>query len=226
MALHRMLQPGNAPLLRYSDHAEDRVMLGRQLATLLQPYRTSRALVLGLPADGVAVALGVAQALRLPLDVLIAREFVLPPYMAMQAGALSEGGGLCLNASVLRQPGVRLSTMWSEIMQTHHELEQLEATYRDGAPLSPVERRMVILVDDGISDGLLQLAALATLHRAHVRQCIVATPGGTKAALQRVRAATDLLISAQYIPTPGIGQRKLSDDEAATLLHTYQQLAR
>jgi len=145
--------------------------------------------------------------------------------MALRAGALSEGGGLCLNGSVLRLPGVRLSSMWSKVLHTHHDLELLQVIYRGSTPLITLERRIVIQVDDGVSDGLLQLAALATLHRAHARQCIVATPGGPKVALQRISHAADVLVPSEYLPPSGHALRKPDDDEIAALFHSYQQPA-
>lgn len=226
MLIQEMMETVSTPQFHATERVEDRILAGRQLAALLQPYRTSRALVLGLPPGGVVVACGVAQALRLPLDVLIAREFALQPYPTLGAGALSEGGGLCLNASVLRLPGVRLTNMWKEARRTYQELSTLTNAYRSGQPVSAIERRYIILVDDGMSNGLLQLAALAALRRAHARQCIIATPGGNEAALQRVAQAADLLIPAvdPRLHVPLHWQHSLDDDEAAFILHWHQYM--
>src|SRR5262245_51124264 len=84
-----------APLITCDDRYADRAAAGRQLAELLQRYRGSYAVVLALPPGGVAVAGELAHALRLPLDVLVARTFVIRAQPTLTAGALSEGGGLC-----------------------------------------------------------------------------------------------------------------------------------
>jgi hypothetical protein len=69
----------------------DRIAAGRQLAQLLLPDRDSRALVLALPPGGMLVAGAVAHALRLPLDVLVAREIAIRPYQALIAGGAERG---------------------------------------------------------------------------------------------------------------------------------------
>src|SRR5262249_12268470 len=101
-----LTQPGlqnviaRAPLIGSIEHYRDPIADGRQLAQLLLPNRVNRGLVLALPPGCVVVAGEVARVLRLPLDVLIVREIIIPPYPALVAGALSEGGGLCINQAL------------------------------------------------------------------------------------------------------------------------------
>jgi putative phosphoribosyl transferase len=223
MLTEALVPTGMSPA-NYVEGLEDRIQVGRKLAMLLQPYRSARALVLGLPPGGVAVAEGLSQALRLPLDVLVAREFALPPYPMLTVGALSEGAGLCLNAAVLRMPGMLWADMWEEARQVQQELAALIDLYRGGRPLPLIERRSIILVDDGIRTGLLQLATLAALRHGHVRQCIVVTAGGSEAAIRRVAGAADTLIHAggDRPPEPAQWRRPVTDEQAAALFHTCQ----
>jgi putative phosphoribosyl transferase len=173
----------------------DRFAAGRQLAERLQRYRGSRAMVLALPPGGVAVAQEVARMLRLPLDILVARELYVRPYPAVVAGALSEAGGLCLNRAALRLPGMSLQAVWREAEFVRDEIALLVERYRGGRSLPNYTRRPVILVDDGLGNGLVQLVALQTLRHFHPQQCIVATPWGTIAALQRVAGWADVLVA-------------------------------
>ena len=223
----RCLAPYGLPLLDGDDRYAERAAAGRALATLLLPYRGGRAIVLALPPGGVAAGGELARALRLPLDVLIAREFVIRPYPAIVAGALSEGGGLCVNAALLRRPGVSLTELWSEARRAYRENKSLIAAYRNGRALPSLGRRPVILVDDGLNTGLLQLAALAALRQYHPQRCIVATPFGTPAALGHIARMADELVTL----THGTGERQdaithwqqaLGDDDAAALLHRWQ----
>jgi putative phosphoribosyl transferase len=133
----------SVPISGRDDRYADRAAAGRGLAELLQPYRGSRAIVLALPPGGVAVAGAVAQALRLPLDVLIAHAFAVRPYSALVAGALSEAGGLCFNAAVLRLPSVSPGAVWREASRAQREIEVLIAAYRHGPPLPALARRPV-----------------------------------------------------------------------------------
>jgi predicted phosphoribosyltransferase len=208
---------------RYAAHAA----AGRALATLLQRYRGGRAIVLALPPGGVAVGGALARALRLPLDVLIARELVIRPYPAIVAGALSEGGGFCVNAALLRLPGASLAEIWREARGMRQEIEALVQAYRHGRTLPALGRRPIILVDDGLGNGLLQLAALAALRHAHAQRCIVATPYGTPAALGRIAQLADEIVtpafgSEERQDALAHGRHDLDDDAAIALLQRFQ----
>jgi len=215
------------PLADSDDRYADRAAAGRALAALLQQYRGGRAIVLALPPGGIAAGGELARALRLPLDVLICREFVIRPYPAIVAGALSEGGGLCVNAAVLRLPGVSLTGIWSEARRAYRENKSLIAVYRNGRALPSLGRRPVILVDDGLSNGLLQLAALAALRRWHPQRCIVATPYGTPSALGHIARMADELVTLAHSTDKRVAaithwRHPLGDDDAAALLHHWQ----
>ena len=211
------------PFIGYDDRYEDRAIAGRRLADLLPQYRGSRAIVLALPPGGVAVAAEVAQALRLPFDVLIARTFVVRPYPDRAAGALSEGGGLCFDAAVLRLPGVLPGAAWREASRAQREITVLIDAYRHHRPLPLLARRPVILVDDGLDGGLLQLAALQALRRLHPQRCIIATPGGTTAALQLIAPHADAIVALTHTtgalaPPVRSWRHGLGDDDSAILL--------
>src|SRR5690349_18116138 len=77
------------------------VAVGRQLAERLQFLRGSRTLVLALMPSGLAIAHEMARVLRLPQDILVARELHVHLYPDVAAGALSEGSGLCINRAAL-----------------------------------------------------------------------------------------------------------------------------
>jgi putative phosphoribosyl transferase len=216
------------PLVESDERYRDRLAAGRQLAQQLLPTRDSRALVLALPPGGVLVAGEVARALRLPLDVLVVREIVIRPYPALVAGALSEGGGLCINRAVFRLPGATLSAFWREARRSAKEIATLVSRYRQGRPLPTLQRRSVILVDDGLGVGLEQLAAITALRHMHVARCIVATPYATPGALQRVAGRADqvlALTSSDAVQTDGHGlwRYSLDDGLAAALVESYQQ---
>ena len=207
----------------YEDCYFDRLAAGRRLAERLQAYRGGRALVLALPPGGVIVAGELAHALRLPLDVLVAREFHVPLHPAVVAGAISEGGGLCLNRTALRLPDVTPAAIWGEVRRARHDLVDLVLRYRGDRTLPPMSRRPVILVDDSLGDGLVQLAALQSLRHAHVHHCVVATPRGTTSAIQRVARLADELVALEILenaqPSDDIyWHRPLGDDETPALL--------
>lgn len=202
-----------------------RVAAGRRLAQLLQVYRGSRALVLALPPGGVPVAGEIARALRLQVDALVASELFLPQYSSVAVGALSEGGGLVFNRTVLRMPGITMAAVWQVAQLQREHIAQLAQIYRHGRSLPMLYRRPVILVDDGLGSGLAQLAMLQALRHVHAQSCIVASPGGAAAAIERVRQSCDefvTLADSAPIALAGHGSLAPSDDEAAALLANYR----
>nr|MCU0495393.1 hypothetical protein [Chloroflexaceae bacterium] len=166
-----------------------------RLAALLRPYRSRHTLVLALPPDGLALASTIASILKLPLDVLVSREFGVPGHPTLVAGALSEGGGLCFNAAMLRMANVEPESLWEAASHTRHEVQRLSAAYRRVQPPLYPNRHTVLLVDGGLGSGMAQLAAMQALRYAHVHHTIVATPHATSAAAQLVaRRAESLMV--------------------------------
>src|SRR5660398_223185 len=79
----------------------DRADAGRQLAERLAFLRDQDVVVLGLPRGGVPVAFEVAEALDLPLDVIVVRKLGVPYQPELAMGAIGEGGARVLDSRVL-----------------------------------------------------------------------------------------------------------------------------
>jgi predicted phosphoribosyltransferase len=120
-----------------------------------------------------------------------------------------------------------LRAIWREARQMQDDIALLIQVYRHGRSLPNCMRRPVILVDDGLDTGLVQLAALQTLRRFHPQQCVVDTPWGTIAAVQRVAHCADALValasgSDESIDGAFHWRSPLGDDDAVVLLDHYQ----
>src|SRR5512143_559170 len=124
----------------------DRHDAGRVLAGELARYRGDpSAIVLALPRGGVPVGFEVAQALGLPLDVLVVRKLGLPAQPELAMGAVASGGAVVLNEDVLRRLPAGGDTL--ERVKAHEllELERREHAYRgDREPLDVHGRTCVV----------------------------------------------------------------------------------
>ncbi len=180
-----------------SDYVNACVSAGHQLAERLLHFRGSHAIVLAMMPSGQAIAEEVARVLRLPQDILVARELHVQPYPEVAAGGISEGGGLCINRAALRLPGMSPQAIWAEAQIARDDVALMVQQYRAGRPLPACSRRTVILVGDHLGSGLAQLAVLQALRRLHPQQCIVAVRAGEEAALQRVIRQADLVIALE-----------------------------
>jgi len=75
----------------------DRAQAGVEVAKLLQEFRGTSAVVVGLPRGGVVTAKAVSDALQLPLEIVVVKKIGHPYNPEYALGAISERGFLALN---------------------------------------------------------------------------------------------------------------------------------
>jgi putative phosphoribosyl transferase len=154
----------------------DRADAGRHLARLLEDYRGSDAVVLGLPRGGVPVAAEVAQYLHAPLDVLVVRKLGLPFEPEVAMGALGEGGVRVLNARVLSHVAVTEAQITAVENREFPVLEARVAELRGGRPRLDLTGRTALIVDDGVATGSTARAACRVARQLGARRIVLAVP--------------------------------------------------
>ncbi len=203
----------------------DRVDAGRALAKALAARKDlAESIVLGLPRGGVPVAHEVAQALGLPLDVLVVRKLGLPSQPELAMGAIASGGALVLNDDVVRYLGGRTEALEEVKRREQVELARRERAYRGERPPLEVAGRDAILVDDGLATGATMEAAVRALRSAGARRVIVAVPVASAEARDRIAAVADevvCLATPMFFSAVGQWYRdfgQTTDDEVRELL--------
>ncbi len=207
----------------------DREEAGRVLASMLKKYGNSDALVLAVPAGGVAVAVAIAQTLNLVLDVAIVSKITLPWNSEAGYGAVAFDGTVLLNQEFL--PRLRLSPQDIEegIARTKEKVSRRMERFRGNRPL-PDLRRPVILVDDGIASGFTLLTAVEALKNAGSKEIVIAVPTAHEDSLQRLLERA----SAVYCPNVRGGWsfavadayhhwRDLEESEVIKLLEDFEK---
>jgi predicted phosphoribosyltransferase len=178
---------------------EHRTAAGAALARRLQGIRWSApAIVLALPRGGVPVARAVADALRLPLDVLVVRKIGHPAQPELAIGAVTAG-------VTVRNPhvGADIAPARFEALaaQQRNLVRERELRYRQGrAPLA-LDGRTVILVDDGLATGATMQAALNAARAMGAACLVVAVPVGSREAVEQLGVQADKLVCL-YCPEP------------------------
>ena len=172
----------------------DRSVAGRVLAQGLGAYRGQPdVVVLGLARGGAPVARAVADALRVPVGVVVARKVGVPGIPEVALGAVAEGGHRVIADTVAWYLGVpsRIVDHLSAREQT--ELERTVAMYR--LRLDPLELRgrTVIVVDDGLATGATMRAAIHSVRDRHPARVVVAVPVASRAAADEVQREVDEL---------------------------------
>ncbi len=203
----------------------DRREAGGLLAVRLAYLSDEHPVVLGLPRGGVPVAAEVARALGAPLDVIVVRKLGMPLQPELGFGAIGEGGVCLLDRELVdraRLTGAEIAEVESE---QNKELDRRVRLYRGDRPLTPVDGRTVVIVDDGLATGGTAGAAVQVVRARGARRIVLAVPGAPPATVRELEAEADEVVS---LLTPdrfgAVGLwyedfAQTSDDEVAALLH-------
>jgi putative phosphoribosyl transferase len=205
---------------------QDRAEAGRRLAALLveRGLSTQDAVVLGLPRGGVPVAFEVAQALGLPLDVILVRKLGVPFQPELAMGAIGEGGVRIQNDEVLRSAGIDVQVFAQVEQREQVELGRRAQRYRGGGPHSDLRGRTALIVDDGIATGSTALAACAVARAQGAARVVMAAPVASRSAVSDLAGICDEVVALE---TPewfyGVGEwyrdfSQTSDDEVVDFL--------
>jgi predicted phosphoribosyltransferase len=169
----------------------------------------------------------VAAALGVPLDVFTVRKLGVPGHPELAMGAIASGGVQVLNDEVLqwlRPPaGVVEAVARTELA----ELDRRERLYRGGRPMTSIEGRTVILVDDGLATGSTMRAAVEAVRRLRAGRVVVAAPVGARDTCEAMRLVADevvCVLSPERFVAVGawyVDFSETSDDEVRHLLEAW-----
>lgn len=173
----------------------NRTHAGRQLALALHAYaHDPSAIVLALPRGGVPVGFAVAEALGLPLDILLVRKLGMPGQEEFAIGAVASGGIRVLQRDMVEHAGVTAPALEALCARETAELERRERHYRGARPPPQLEGHTVILVDDGLATGSSMRAAIAAVMSCDPKRTVVAAPVGAAETCEALAAQVDDLI--------------------------------
>lgn len=168
---------------------------GAGLAHRLQKYRgAERTMVLGLPRGGVVVAAEIAQALGLPLDVLVVRKLGIPWQPELAFGAIASGGETFLNRELIDREGLSAEEVARVREVEWRELRRREKAYRGGRAALDVRGWTVILVDDGVATGATMEVAIQALRRMGAGRVVVAVGVAPPETAQGMRRRADEVV--------------------------------
>lgn len=178
-----------------SKRYKDRSQAGEALSARLATYAgCEQALILALPRGGVPVALAVAKALKIPLDVLLVRKLGLPGNEEYAMGAIASGGVCVLRAEAMSAFDVPPATIEEIAQRELREIERRETLYRGARPAPRLRERVVILVDDGLATGSTMEVAVQVVRAANPLRLIVAVPVGSREACEKLQSQADEFI--------------------------------
>ena len=210
----------------YEPLFRDRYDAGRKLADRLGGFAgRDDVLVLALPRGGVPVGYEVAKSTGASLDVFIVRKLGVPGQSELAFGAIATGGVTVFNEGVLRLLDIPAELLDAVIHHEEAELTRRERLYRQGLSPLDVERKIVIVIDDGLATGATMAAAVKALQQMGAKEIVVAVPVASRQACEELDSLTKVRAVCVSTPEPfyGVGMwyedfSQTTDEEVRTLL--------
>lgn len=203
---------------------QDRTDAGHQLADLLTQEGVEADIVLGIPRGALPVARPVADALDVPLDIVVASKIGAPNNPELAVGAVASDGSSWLNDEIINQLNVADEYIERERDREMENARQKADRYRgDREPLD-LAGKEVIIVDDGIATGATARACLRQVREADAEHVILAVPVGSPDVIEKLHTDADDVIAVESPPHfSAVGQFyerfvQVSDEEAMKYL--------
>ncbi len=202
----------------------DRVEAGKLLVAELNAYTGKKAVVLGVPRGGMAVAREIARRLDAELDIVLSRKLRSPRQPELAFGAISEDGHVSFNQDVVQMLDIAPEYIEREKAFQMAEIERRNRIFRQVRPRVPLAGRIVIITDDGVATGATFKVALAAARHENPARLIAALPVGPEDTIINLAAAADEMICLRSPAVfSAVGQfyrrfDQLEDEDVLTIL--------
>jgi predicted phosphoribosyltransferase len=199
---------------------------GAELASRLRHYAgRGDVVVLALPRGGVPVAFEVAEALEAPLDIFLVRKLGMPGHPEYAIGAIASGGVRVLNEEAVRAYRIPDRVIDTIAGDEQREIERREREYRQGAAMTDLQEKVVILVDDGLATGSTMKAAVRAVRQHRPARVVVAVPVGAADTCAEFATLADETVCART-PEPFSAVGLWYADFSQTTDHEVRELLR
>lgn len=205
---------------------QDRMDAGHQLADLLNQEDVEADIVLGIPRGALPVARPVADALDVPLDIVVASKIGAPNNPELAIGAVASDGSSWLNEDLIEQLNVPDEYIEREREREAENARQKADRYRGNRNPPDLAGKRIIIVDDGIATGATARACLRQVATAGAARVVLAVPVSSPDVIEELQTETDAVIAVESPPHfSAVGQfyerfEQVSDEKAMTYLDT------
>jgi putative phosphoribosyl transferase len=173
---------------------DDRTDAGEQLASRVVREGVDADIVLAIPRGGLPVGRAVADALGVPLDVVVAKKLGAPSNPELAIGAVGADGSVWLNDGLIEQLGVGDGYLEGEQERKTEAAREKAVQYRGGKRIPDIEGKRVLLVDDGVATGATTIACLRQVKNAGASHVTLAVPVGSPSSIEELRGESDAVL--------------------------------
>jgi len=202
----------------------DRTDAGEQLAAELRRLDLDADIVLGIPRGGLPIARPVADALDVPLDVVVASKVGAPGNPELAVAAVADDGTTWRNDSLIGSLDLPMGYLEDETEHEQRAAREKRQRYRDGRPPLSLAGEDVLIVDDGLATGATMFACVQRVRAAGAASVVAAVPVGSPRTAKELDRMVDRLV---ILETPqrfsAVGQfyrdfSQVTDEQAMALL--------
>jgi predicted phosphoribosyltransferase len=208
------------PTPRFSD----RIDAGERLAAALEDRGVEPDLVLAIPRGGLPIGRAVADALGVPLDIVVASKIGAPGNPEFAIGAAASDGSAWLDHDTIDRLGVDQAYVDAQRDREAEAARAKAARYRAESGHPNLTDATVVVVDDGVATGATAIAAVRLARAQGAGRVVLAVPVGPPATARELAAEADEVVC---LATPAdfraVGQfydrfDQVSDEEAMAYL--------
>lgn len=173
---------------------KDREDAGEQLAEALREEGVEADIVLAIPRGGLPLGRAVADALDVPLDIVVAKKIGAPGNPEYAIGAVASDGSTWRNESAIQQTGSTDEYFQKQAEKKMKEAQQKARRYRGDKLDVTISGRSVVVVDDGVATGSTVRACLSKLQKLDPERLILAVPVGSPRTVAELEEIADEVI--------------------------------
>ncbi|EKD44045.1 MAG: hypothetical protein ACD_72C00016G0003 [uncultured bacterium] len=179
---------------------KDRVDAGKKLAKKMQYLKEiPNAIILGLPRGGVITAQAIADIIKLPLDIIVARKIGAPGNEEFAIGAITYDNQLFIDENTVKAYDIAHDYIEKETAIQKIEADRRHHLYRGNRPPLDLKQKTAVIVDDGIATGATMQAAILSAKFQGAAKIIVAIPVIARDSLEMLKQKVDEVI---YLDAP------------------------
>ena len=179
---------------RTVDRFEDRIDAGERLAAAVRSRGVDADVVLAIPRGGLPVGRAVADALGVPLDVVVASKIGAPGNPEFAIGAVSSDGRVWLDEETIDRLGIGDDYLDRERAREAETAKRKADRYRGDREAPDLEGKTVVVVDDGVATGSTAIAALRLVRAGGAARTVLAVPVGPPSTVEDLEDEADEVI--------------------------------
>ena len=202
----------------------DRTDAGAQLATELRERAIDADIVLAIPRGGLPMGRAVADALDVPLDVVVAKKIGASGNPEYAIGAVAADGSVWRNEEAFDFRDIDEAYFERARREEAENARQKADRYRGDRPAPDLAGKTVVVVDDGVATGSTARACLEQVRHADAAHVVLAIPVGPPDSVTELAELADEVVCLRTPPNVrGVGQfyerfDQVSDEEAMEYL--------